>query len=129
VTAATALTPATAEPDGGMVTAELAMALPTLMLVLAVALYALAAVSEQGRCADAAYAVARGVARGDDAAAVRTRVLAALPHGSTIRVAPAGPHLVTVQVDAPLPAPAGLRFAFGGRLISAHATAADETAP
>ncbi|HSP37904.1 MAG TPA: TadE family type IV pilus minor pilin [Frankiaceae bacterium] len=121
--------PTAGEHDRGSVTAELAMALPTLMVVLAVGLYALAAVSLQGRCADAAYATARAVARGDDTAATRTHVLSVLPPGSTIRIGRTDPGLVTVQVEAPLPTPAGLHFAVNGKVIHASATAAEEAAP
>ena len=47
-----------------MATAELAVAIPTLVLVLFVALSALATVTDQVRCVDAARATARALARG-----------------------------------------------------------------
>ena len=48
-----------------MVTAELAVVLPALLLVLAVALSALGLAVDQVRCVDAAAAGARAAARGD----------------------------------------------------------------
>ena len=65
------------------------MVLPTLLVVLAVAGYVLAAQSLSGRCADAARTVAREVARGEQPQPVIDRVLRALPAGSEVQVAPA----------------------------------------
>ena len=46
-------------------TAELALALPTLMLIIAVGIWMQSAVALQARCQDAARAGARAAARGD----------------------------------------------------------------
>src|SRR4051794_23590564 len=102
------------ESDAGMVTAELAMALPTLLLVLAIGLYALATVALQARTADAAAAGARLFARGDDPEAIRSQLAAELPAGSTVTLTRREPSLVTVRVEAALPAPAALRPLVGG---------------
>jgi hypothetical protein len=123
------------------VTAELALAMPTLMVVLLAGLYMLAALAATGRCADAARTLAREVARGDDAAAAEPRVLAVLPPGSAVTwarvatatsggqatVAPGG--LVSVTVSAPLPAPSPLAGLLRDRRLHATVTTADETAP
>jgi hypothetical protein len=63
--------------ERGMVTAELAACLPTLVLVLAVALTAVSAVSARVRLQDAAREAARSAARGDAATARRLAAQAA----------------------------------------------------
>jgi Flp pilus assembly protein TadG len=63
--------------DRGTVTAELAACLPVLMLVLAVALTAVSAVSARVRLQDAAREAARAAARGDPGAARRLAAAAA----------------------------------------------------
>lgn len=80
-----------------MVTAELAVALPTVVIVLLAAISALVAVSTQLRCTDAAATAARLVARGEtvsvaraavrDVVGARTHVEVTTGHGSvTVRV-------------------------------------------
>ena len=69
-----------------MVTAETAVVLPALLVVLAVAVWVLAAVSGQLRCADAAGTGVRMAARGESAAAVRAAVQATAPRGATVEV-------------------------------------------
>ncbi len=51
-----------------MATVELAAALPVLMVLMLVAIFAVHAADERVRCADAAREVARAAARGDPAA-------------------------------------------------------------
>jgi hypothetical protein len=115
------------------VTAELAMALPTLVLVLVVGLYAMAAVALTGRCADAARVVAREVARGEDPAPGSSQAISLLPRGSAVAVdrspgqAPGSPS-VRITVTAPLPVPPPLRSVLPDRRISAVIVAADESA-
>lgn len=75
--------------DRGSVTAETAMALPVLVVVLAAAVGVLACVAAQLRCVDAARAAAREAARGESSAAVRE---------AGQRVAPADAR-VTLQAD------------------------------
>lgn len=118
----------TGSPSDGYVTAELAMALPTLLLILVASLYALSAQSLSGRCADAARAGARDLARGDDGAAVSGRVRAALPAGGTATVR-RQPGLVGLEVSAPLPVPRPLRGILADRRLTARAMAADESLP
>jgi hypothetical protein len=69
--------PATGER--GHVTAEAAVALPALVLALAAGLWAVAVVTAQLACVDAARAGARAAARGEPAEAVRQEVLRAAP--------------------------------------------------
>jgi len=57
--------------ERGMVTAELAVALPALVLVLTVALGALTLAVDQVRCVDAARVGARLLVRGEDPGLVR----------------------------------------------------------
>jgi Flp pilus assembly protein TadG len=67
-----------------MATAELAVALPVLMLLVLTAVYAVQIAGTRVRCLDAAREVARAAARGDPSAAAMAR--AVLP-GSSVAVA------------------------------------------
>jgi Flp pilus assembly protein TadG len=66
-----------------MVTAETAVVLPVLLLVLAGAVAAVTLVGAQLRCVDAAREGARAAARGDDAATVAQIVRGIAPDGAT----------------------------------------------
>jgi hypothetical protein len=70
-------------PDGGSATAEIAVALPALVLLLVVGLTAVAAVRTQLECLDAAREAARTAARGDPGEAAGVRVA---PAGATVAV-------------------------------------------
>lgn len=72
--------------DSGSVTAETAVALPALMIVLAVALWVLAAAGARIECIDAARAAARAAARGEDPRAVRQAARLAAPEGAYIGI-------------------------------------------
>lgn len=110
--------------DDGMATAELAVAMFAVMLVLAVALGALRAAVDELRCVDAARAAARVAARGEPIAAVRSVAARASPRGSTVQVS-LGPSLVSVAVTGP---PLRLAFLLSlGLRPSARATAVPET--
>jgi hypothetical protein len=71
-----------------MVTAELAAALPVLMILLAVALSAVSVAGERVRAADAAREAARAVARDDAAAA--TRLAAQTAPGASLSISRSG---------------------------------------
>ncbi|MDN5768143.1 MAG: hypothetical protein L0H96_20790 [Humibacillus sp.] len=73
-------------PDAGMVTAELAVAIPSVVLVLAVCLAGLGAVVDQVRCVDAARLGARAAARGDPPAGVRALAERAAPEGARVSI-------------------------------------------
>ena len=100
-----------------MVTAETAVVLPVLLLVLVGAVAAVTVVGAQLRCVDAAREGARAAARGEDAATVAGWAAAAAPDGArtdmtatdgevrvavTVEVAPLGPlpWRVTVSAEA-----------------------------
>ena len=82
-----------------MATAELAVALPVLMLLVLTAVYAVQVAGTRVRCLDAAREVARAAARGDPSAtaAVR-RGNATVTATVTIRLRPLGSGLPAVTV-------------------------------
>lgn len=93
--------------DDGMVTAELALALPALVLILVAALAGLSLAVDDVRCVDAARAAARSAARGDTAAESIAIAHRLAPSGSLVRVISEG-QLVRVVVTGPARAAAGL---------------------
>ena len=115
-------------PDRGSVTAETAVLLPVLLIVLAAAVGVLACVAGQLRCIDAARAAARVAARGDDPAVVRTTAERLAPPGARVTIAMTG-DVVEVRVSAEVrpfgPALEGL----GSVDVSGRAVASVEGAP
>ncbi len=94
--------------DTGMVTAELAVAIPVLVAVLALALSAVRLGLDRVRVVDAAHVAARLAARGETPLAARAAALRAAPRGAEVSIAPgAGWVRVTVRAPAP-PVLAGL---------------------
>jgi hypothetical protein len=99
--------------DDGMVTAELAMALPALVLVLSLLLSVLALASDVSRASDAARSAARSASIGTDEGEVLDSASRLAPTGSTLSVTTRN-EWVYVTVDVPpqrwgplaLPAPA-----------------------
>lgn len=83
-----------------MATAELALALPAVVLVLALCLSGLALAVDQVRCEDAARVAARAASRGESPALVRDLALARAPHRSVVTVSDSG-GTVLVVVRAP----------------------------
>ncbi|MEV5570489.1 TadE family type IV pilus minor pilin [Spirillospora sp. NPDC052269] len=69
-----------------MATAEIAVALPALVFVTVLALWAVAAASIHMSCVDAARAGARAAARGESLDAVRSLVTRSAPRGATVSV-------------------------------------------
>ena len=106
-----------------MATAEIAVALPALVLITAIALWGLTAASVQLTCTDAARTGARAAARGESLTAVRELVVKAVPRGATVRVS-RNEATVHVDVSAPVrpPAAAGLPPLH----VRAHVAAATE---
>ena len=85
-----------------MVTAEIAVALPALLLVLTSALSALSMVSDEVRCVDAARVGARLLARGEGIDGVRLEVSRQAPNGADIVMDVTGEAIrVEVSSDAP----------------------------
>ncbi len=114
--------------ESGSVTAELALALPTLMLIIAVGIWMQSAVALQARCQDAARAGARAAARGDPDAAIRGALGAVLPAGARVAISRSG-RQVTVSVQASVPVPGGLSPLVSAPSVTGSATAGDEQAP
>jgi hypothetical protein len=89
--------------DEGAVTAEMAMALPVLVLITWAVMWFVSVLGTQARCAEAARAAARAGARGDDPA-VSARSL--LPTGASLRVTHSEGWLkVVVSGSRPPPGP------------------------
>lgn len=72
--------------DDGMVTAELAVAIPVVVLVLACCAAGISAGIDQIRCIDGARAAARSAARGDTLEESRRLALRTAPSGATVEV-------------------------------------------
>ena len=85
-----------------MVTAEVAVALPTLVTVLAIGLSAVAMVTDEVRCVDAARIGARLLARGEDPGRVRLEVGRQAPRGARIAL-DVGDDRVRVEVSSAPP--------------------------
>ena len=111
--------------DAGYVTAETAMVLPVLALLLAVGLWAVAVAGAQVRCVDAARDAARAVARGESDAAATTVAAAAAPDGAEVVVSRDGDR-VTVTVSARVGGGLGPLSANTAPTVSATATAESE---
>ncbi|HVY10574.1 MAG TPA: TadE family type IV pilus minor pilin [Mycobacteriales bacterium] len=82
-----------------MVTAEFAIALPSLVLVAATALGGVIAVTDQLKCADAAATAARLAARGEPEAVVRSVALRAAPGGATLELSVSDGTVTATVVD------------------------------
>ena len=108
--------------DGGMATAELAVVLPTLVLVIAAGLAMVSVVLAQVRCVDAAREAARAAARGESWEVVHSAAVQAAPSGAKVEVG--GSHEeVRVTVSARARRVGGLLPAFP---VSAEAVALRE---
>jgi hypothetical protein len=111
--------------DDGMVTAELAVALPALVLVMVAALYGVALVTAQLRCVDAAAVGARLAARGESAQLVRAAALGGAPESARLEIARSATVVtatVAVRVDPP-----GLSRLLPGVMVVGHASDDVET--
>lgn len=83
-----------------MATAELAVAIPVLAIVLALVLGAVDYGISQVRCVDAARTAARMVARGDEVAAALGTARAGLPNDADVGIRTAGGEVI-VDVSTP----------------------------
>lgn len=102
-----------------MVTAETAVVLPVLLLVLAGAVAAVTVVGAQLRCVDAAREGARAAARGEDAATVRALVLRAAPDGTAVSVRREGSDVrVVVSGRVPVLGPVPLDVAVSAEAVA-----------
>lgn len=93
--------------DRGMVTAELAAALPALVLVAVLCVWAVGAVATHVRCLDAARAAARELARGEQPEVVRAVATERAPPGAQVEFAERADGLVSVRVVARVGLPGG----------------------
>jgi hypothetical protein len=105
-----------------MATAELAVVLPTLVLVIAAGLMMVSAVLAQVRCVDAAREAARAAARGESPDMVRSAAARTAPTAATVEVGGTDDE-VRVTVSAPAGRVGGLLPAFH---VSASAVALRE---
>lgn len=85
-----------------MVTAETAVALPALVLVLFLCLWGIVAGNAMLRCADASRMGARAMARGDSDDQVRRVIASTAPAGASSVLSRDG-RVVSVVVRAPVP--------------------------
>lgn len=109
--------------ERGTVTAELAVGLPGLLIVVATALWAVAAMATKVACVDAARAGVRVAARGEPMPAVRAAVGRLAPVGSQVVVRRAAA-TTTVEVAVGLSMPLRRELPLG--TIRATATGATE---
>lgn len=87
--------------DGGMVSAELALVIPALLLVLACCLSGLGLAVDQLRCVDAARVAARAASRGEPPAEAIDLARRLAPAGAEVTVARPDGETVRVVVRAP----------------------------
>jgi len=105
--------------DEGMVTAETAVVLPVLLLVLAGAVAAVTVVGAHLRCVDAAREGARAAARGEDVAAVRAIAGQAAPQGAVTDVSTVGDEIrVTVTASVAPLGPVPLRVTVSAEAVA-----------
>lgn len=112
----------------GAVTAELALALPILLLVTAGLVWLLAVAVGQIRTVDAARETARALARGDDAAAALALGRQVAPDGVRLSVSQDGDRIV-VTARGRIAGPGGLFRSLPGAELRAEAIAAAEDRP
>lgn len=113
----------TAAGDAGSVTAETAVVLPALLLVLTGCLWAMSVVHAQLECIDASRVAARIAARGDGMAEARAAGAAAAPAGASVAVRSSG-GWVDVVVRAEVTGLPGL----GSVTVESRARGVDESA-
>jgi Flp pilus assembly protein TadG len=114
-----------ARSDRGTATAETAVLLPVLVVVLAACVWVLAGVSAQLACVDAARASARSAARGEAPAAVRATAARLAPAGAVVQLS-ARADTVEVRISAEVrPFGTALRV-LPALPVSGRATAATE---
>ena len=117
----------TSRDDRGAVTAETALAVPSVVVVLLLAVWVLLSMTAQLRCLDAAHVAARAAARGDGDAAVRAAAAQVAPHGASVHVSRED-GTVEVQVSVQVRPFAGVLEVLPGLRVAGRAVAADEAA-
>jgi Flp pilus assembly protein TadG len=105
--------------ESGMVTAETAIVLPVLLLVLAGAVAAVTVVGAQLRCVDAAREGARAAARGEPGAVVTQLSRGAAPEGAVTTVTTDGEQIqVTVSARITPLGPVPLRITVTSQAVA-----------
>lgn len=115
--------PSVRQREAGTATAEFAVALPALVLVLGIALGGLGLGLDEVRCIDAARSAVRLLARGESLADVRAEAVRAGPDGAAVSIDATGT-TVAVTVTGHLP---GTLADLGLPRPSSTAVAARET--
>jgi Flp pilus assembly protein TadG len=113
--------------DDGTATAEMAVVLPALAIVLVFALWSVATVTAQLRCVDAALVTARALARGESSEMSLAAARASAPAGARILVSRSG-DLVVVEVRATARLPGPWAKALPGVRLSGRAVTSVEGA-
>jgi Flp pilus assembly protein TadG len=113
--------------DDGTATAEMAVVLPALAIVLVFALWSVAAVTAQLRCVDAALVAARALARGESSEMSVAAARTSAPAGARILVSRSG-DLVVVEVRATARLPGPWAHALPGVPLSGRAVTSVEGA-
>ena len=103
--------------DEGYVTAETAVVVPALVLLVGMLLWGVMAAAGQIQCVDGARAGARAAARGEQGEAVRSAVRSAAPHGAVVRTVREG-ELVRVRVRARTAGPGPLTLALSAEAVA-----------
>lgn len=97
--------------DHGMATAELAVALPAVVLVIVAGMSAVSVLTAQLRCVDAAREAVRAAARSESGTVVQSLAARAAPAGATVAIT-GNESEVTVTVSAESRSAGGLVPAF-----------------
>ncbi|GAU67796.1 hypothetical protein SSP35_05_03630 [Streptomyces sp. NBRC 110611] len=103
--------------DAGSVTAETAMVMPVLLVVVAALIWGLMAICARIECVDAARAGARAAARSEARTAVIAAARGVAPRGARIVLDRKG-DLVRVRVEAELPGAGRLTLRVGGEAVA-----------
>lgn len=119
--------PGAGAADRGAVTAETALAVPSIVVVLLLAVWVLLGVTAQLRCLDAAHLAARAAARGEADERVRAVAAQVAPDGASVEVS-RDDGTVEVQVSAQVRPFSGVLQALPGLQVVGRAVAADESA-
>ncbi len=112
--------------ERGMVTAEIAAALPALALVMVLAVWAVVVATTHLRCADAAREAARALARGESMAVVRQVADEVAPDGAQIGIEPVGGDMVRIEVSSRVGMPGPLGDTVPAPTVRGHAVVLTE---
>jgi len=110
------------QADEGVVTAEMAVALPALVLVTILLVWSVAVAGAHIRAADAAREAARSMARGDAPSDARSVVARTGPAGASVTIG-GDVDVVTATVRARVGAPGALASLVPAASVTATATA------